>query len=127
VLASAKAAVEVRFKKTDEFREKTCNLQQFQTRNAAYLGILSTSLAEQVGFCASEQSLTQCPLGSRFANVRFLPAHLERNVEGDGESLLAFYVHPENARRVRVTINQRTLVDSFWPALKRIGLAEGAL
>jgi 3-hydroxyacyl-CoA dehydrogenase len=58
--------------------------------------------------------------------MRFLPAHPERNVEGEGESPLAFNMHPENARRVWVTINERTLADSFWPAPKRIGLAEGA-
>ena len=49
--------------------------------------------------------------------MRFLPAHPERNVKGV-ESLLAFDVHPGNARRVRVTINERTLADSFWPAPK---------
>jgi hypothetical protein len=34
---------------------------------------------------------------------------------------LAFDVHPGNARRVRVTINERTLADSLGPAPKRIG------
>ena len=38
---------------------------------------------------------------------------------------MAFDGHPGNARRVRVTINERTLADSFWPVLKRTGLAEG--
>jgi 3-hydroxyacyl-CoA dehydrogenase len=58
--------------------------------------------------------------------VRLLPAHPEHNVEGDGESLLAFDVYPENGRRVWVTINERTLADSFWPTPKRMGLAGGA-
>jgi 3-hydroxyacyl-CoA dehydrogenase len=58
--------------------------------------------------------------------MRFLPAHPERSVEGDGESLLVFNMRAENVRRVWVTINERTLADSFWPAPKRIGLAEGA-
>jgi 3-hydroxyacyl-CoA dehydrogenase len=58
--------------------------------------------------------------------MRFLPVHPERNVEGDGESPLVFNMPPENARRVWVTINERTLADSLGPAPQAYGLAEGA-
>jgi hypothetical protein len=58
--------------------------------------------------------------------MRFLPVHPERNVEGDGESPLVFNMPPENARRVWVTINERTLADSLGPAPQAYRLAEGA-
>jgi hypothetical protein len=59
--------------------------------------------------------------------VRFLPAHPERNVADDGESLLALDMHRENARRVWATINERTLADNFWPAPKRMGARRGCV
>jgi hypothetical protein len=99
------------------FAEEMCNWQQFQTSNAAAsrdrLGI---SLAEQVKFWASEQILTQPPLGSDSRCA--LPSRASGTQRrGCGEALSAFDVHPGNARGVRVTINERMLADSFWPAL----------
>jgi hypothetical protein len=101
-----------------------CNWEQFQTRNAA-ASQDRLAISPCCGVLRVRTTLDPIPTRTRFANVRFLPEHSERNVEGDGESLLALDIHPESARRAPVTINERTLADSFWPILKRTGLAEG--